>query len=364
MNVLFLNSARRWGGNEKWTIMAAQGLAERGHATYLAYRDPLIGKKAPPNVYNFRLPFVFELDLFTLARLAFIIKNQNIQFLIPTRRKDYVIAAMLGKLLRVKIVPRLGIVREVHHSLLERLIFLRAADAIIVNAQKTKSVLVQNSGVPEHKVFVIYNGVALQAELQKADRLREGLRSFTRKLAKLDFVIGYAGELSARKGCVRLLQHFARLRRRTDAACALCLAGTGDQAGLLEDKARELGIADAVVFTGFLDDPRVILCACHTFALLSANEGIANAMLEAMACGLPVIATDAGGAREAIADGESGFLLDPDDGDRFVEICLDLLHHPDKRRAIGQAARSVVQQKFSHERMMQGLMDCLRQVGR
>ena len=110
MKYLFLNSARRWGGNERWTALAAQGLAVRNEV-FFAYRKMEIGSRF--DVPKYRLPFWNELDMLSISRLIFLIKKHHIDILIPTKRKDYVLAGFAAKAMGKKNVLRLGIERSI-----------------------------------------------------------------------------------------------------------------------------------------------------------------------------------------------------------------------------------------------------------
>ncbi|NTU86850.1 MAG: glycosyltransferase, partial [Chlorobiaceae bacterium] len=89
MKILLMNSARSWGGTEKWTRMAAETLAEE-HEVCLAYRREVIGSRF--TVRKYRLPCVSHIDLYTLFRLVQIIRKERIEVIIPTKRKDYLLA--------------------------------------------------------------------------------------------------------------------------------------------------------------------------------------------------------------------------------------------------------------------------------
>jgi glycosyltransferase involved in cell wall biosynthesis len=349
MNILFINSARRWGGNEKWTQQAAEGLSQRGHRVFLAYRHEAVGARFEANVLRRRFPFWFELDLWTIVRLYVWASRHHIEVMIPTKPKEYFIAGLLRRILPAKNVLRLGIVREVHRTFWQRLIYRKWADGIIVNAEAIQESLIKRSGLPANKVRLIHNGY-LQAPTTRPVSPHEHLR---KQLSAFQFIIAYLGELSERKGCEILLEHFARLsREQQEKRCGLCLIGDGDRRLALQKHVEHLNISDRVIFTGFIEEPRPLLHACQVFALLSNNEGISNAMLEAMACGLPVIVTRAGSAAEVINDGENGFLLDGNDSDQFCAIIRRLHERPGERQAIGQRARETVARKFSNERML------------
>jgi hypothetical protein len=186
MNILFLNSSRRWGGNEKWTRMAAHALAA-DHNVFLAYRKEAIGERF--TVPKFRLPFLNEADLYTLAKLMGIALKYKIDILVPTKPKEYVLAGMVAKLLRKKNVLRLGIVKDLDGSLLNRLIYGKLAHGIIVNAEPIKTAMVKSPYLQNDKVRVIYNGLDT-AEMDELSGQARGIRK------PFPFTVTVVGELS------------------------------------------------------------------------------------------------------------------------------------------------------------------------
>jgi glycosyltransferase involved in cell wall biosynthesis len=127
----------------------------------------------------------------------------------------------------------------------------------------------------------------------------------------------------------------------------------------LEQHAERLGLRDRVVFTGFrLDVPEVLAELAISVLPSVTGEGLPNSVLESMAAGLPVIATDAGGTKEAVVDGETGMLVPPSDAVSLARVIGQLLADPDLRMRFGEAGRRRIAERFSLERMaheMQGL---------
>jgi glycosyltransferase involved in cell wall biosynthesis len=120
----------------------------------------------------------------------------------------------------------------------------------------------------------------------------------------------------------------------------------------LEAKALSLGLADVVTFAGIRSDVPQILAALDVFVLPSLWEGMPNAILEAMAAGLPVVATAVGGTPEVVADGKTGLLVPSHNPAAMAEAMERLLRSPDLRHRMGQAGREQVLQHFTVERMV------------
>ncbi len=160
-------------------------------------------------------------------------------------------------------------------------------------------------------------------------------------------VIGTVGRLAAIKDYSLLMWATAVLIRGTGARCRLLVVGDGDERSFLEALARRLGIADRVDFVGWREDVDRLLGAMDLFAMTSRREGMNNAILEAMATGLPVVATAVGGTPEMIEDGRHGRLVPPGDPSALVRALKALLDDASLRRQMGEMARLRVAWRFS-----------------
>ena len=120
--------------------------------------------------------------------------------------------------------------------------------------------------------------------------------------------------------------------------CFLTL-GEGELRSGLEALSAELGIAEAVRFLGWRPDVASVIEACDIFCLPSLNEGMGKAIVEAMAMGKPVIASDVGGIPDLVVPGENGILVPPGDSDALAEAILNLRDHPEMRVRMGEEGR-------------------------
>ena len=125
----------------------------------------------------------------------------------------------------------------------------------------------------------------------------------------------------------------------------------------LESLAREKGILDRVWFAGQQREMAPWYGAMHVYAHASRSEGFPKAALEAMAHALPVVAFRVGGIPEAVVDGETGLLCDPDDCETLARHIDRLISRPGEARALGEAGRRRVAERFSPEGMARGMMD-------
>jgi len=160
-------------------------------------------------------------------------------------------------------------------------------------------------------------------------------------------VVGTVGRLEARKGQDQLLTATATMRMHADGrAPQVVVVGDGPTRQALEAQARALGICEEVRFLGGQADVRPALRAMDVFVLPSREEGMSNAILEAMAAGRPVVATDVGGNGEILADGRTGVLVPGGDCDAMAAAILRLVNDGESGRRLGAAARADVTARF------------------
>jgi glycosyltransferase involved in cell wall biosynthesis len=146
------------------------------------------------------------------------------------------------------------------------------------------------------------------------------------------------GRLHAQKGHATLIEAVAACRDR-DVHVDLAVAGEGPLRGELVALARRLGIEDRVQLLGRCEDVRKLLRATDVFAFPSLYEAVGIALLEAMACGVAIVASRVGGIPEIVADGVSGLLVPPGEVVPLAEALIRLAHDPGHRIVLGQAAR-------------------------
>jgi glycosyltransferase involved in cell wall biosynthesis len=159
--------------------------------------------------------------------------------------------------------------------------------------------------------------------------------AFSLKRKRIDVLIAAARRILARHPAIEIQ-----------------IVGDGPCREELVKLAREVGVLPHVTFMGHRDDVPAILTASDLFVLPSASEASPNVVLEAMAAGLPVVASRVGGIPELVDDGVTGHLVPPSDPDALASAILDLLDHPNRGAAFGQAGRMRIVREYSFDRMV------------
>jgi glycosyltransferase involved in cell wall biosynthesis len=140
------------------------------------------------------------------------------------------------------------------------------------------------------------------------------------------------------------------VRRVPDAR--FVIAGEGELRGALEHQIKALGLEKHVILAGFRPDVLSLHKAFDIFVMSSLTEGLGTSLLDAMACGKPVVATTAGGIPEVVRDGETGLLVPPKDDQAMADAIVRLLKDGSLRARMGAAGMSLANTRFSAERMV------------
>ncbi|HMG74678.1 MAG TPA: glycosyltransferase [Pyrinomonadaceae bacterium] len=231
----------------------------------------------------------------------------------------------------------------------------RLSHRVIANCLVVQNQLIRE-GVSPSKIIQHYNGLDLD-RLKVRDSLRR-----EEALAEFDLPSDrrYISIVANLRNPVKDHPMFLRAAARVRAAvpdAGFAIAGEGELMESLRERAGQLGIQDDVFFLGRCDRVADLLFASDIGVLSSKAEGFANAILECMAAGLPVVATDVGGAREAISEGETGFVVASGDDKKMAERVIELLNDPKRARAMGERGRSFVAEKFSCDRHLQNTLE-------
>lgn len=212
----------------------------------------------------------------------------------------------------------------------------------------------QGVGVPARRITRICNGVDVQR--YRPDHGAEAARLRAECGWSADtVVIGWVGRMEAVKNPLGLVRAFAGLVAQHPQwrdRLGLVLAGDGALSGQVRAAVAAAGLGDRVWLAGSRDDVAALLRGLDVFALPSLAEGISNTVLEALASGLPVVATRVGGNPELVAPGETGALVPPDDPEALARVLAAYVGHPERRLGEGRAARQRAVEAFSIDAMV------------
>jgi glycosyltransferase involved in cell wall biosynthesis len=240
-----------------------------------------------------------------------------------------------------------GGVRTGAQKLVERIAFGRAK-AIVANCEAVRESLI-GSGVKALKIHTIYNGLDLSRFSRSArDRTVVCLESGLPTDENIRFVTMVAN-LRHKVKNVPMLLRTAKCLIESEPTAHIVIAGEGELEPDLREMARDFGVAQNVHFIGRCVDIPALLSVSYACVLTSAAEGFSNSILEYMAAGKPVVATNVGGAAEAIVENETGYLVESNDDKTMSNYLVKLLGDVHKAKEMGETARRTVESKFSSD---------------
>jgi glycosyltransferase involved in cell wall biosynthesis len=227
--------------------------------------------------------------------------------------------------------------RRVAYRLVSRM------STMVAVSHDLKRFIVQQLGIAPDRIRVIHNGVEphVPIPLDEVERYRAELG-----LQRGERVVGTVASLYPVKGHTYLLEAVGAVLEACPRTTFL-LIGQGELHRSLEAEARSRGYGERVRFLGFRPDVSALLDLMDVFALPSLSEGLSIAVLEAMAAGKPVVATDVGGNGELVVDGETGFLVPARDADALAGAVIRLLKDAGRAAEFGRRGRRRAREHFS-----------------
>lgn len=288
-----------------------------------------------------------------LRRIGEIIKNKKVSIVHSHGYKSDIYAFWINKIFkcRVSLVATnhnwIGETAKEHLYQFLDSHHLRHFDRVIAVSSKLKKQM-GSIGIPEHLVKVIDNGVDLDDDSFKISK--EQARAIL-GLEKKDYVVGCVARLTREKAHINLLHGFKYLSERTGAPVRLVLVGDGPENKKLVQECDRLNLLNSVIFTGYREDARCLYAAFDIFALVSTNEGLPMALLEAMASYTPVIVSDVGSMPVAVIDGVNGIVIPHSDHMALSKGLCAFYFDPDFAKTLANRAYGTVSSKFSSERM-------------
>jgi glycosyltransferase involved in cell wall biosynthesis len=347
------------GGAENHVAELVRDQRSRGAAVTVAYlrgsggwTDELVRLGA--EVHNLELKFYGDLP--PLLKLRRLIKRKH-----PLLLHAHMPPAELYTRLALLGTPRgsLPLVITKHnqepfypgpfHAPLGRLVARRASAVIAISEAVRRYVTGPGLGLPAAQVETIHYGINAKPFCEVSDAAALDLRREW-EIPDEALLIGFVGRFVPQKSLDTLLTGFARFKASCGDNIRLALVGTGPLGETLRRQAKELGIADDVVWPGFREDVPIVMRAFDIFVLPSVYEGLGLVLLEAMAAGRPVVASRTGAIPEVVIDEVTGLLVTVANPDELSQA-FARLSEPGLRSRFGKAGRERVLETFTLEEM-------------
>jgi glycosyltransferase involved in cell wall biosynthesis len=357
---LHVDTARTWRGGQNQVLVTVLGLRAFGHRTMLvAHPDGELRRRAEEGLEFLALAPVTEMDLSAAWRFSRAIKQLRPDVIHAHDPHAVAMSALALSMSTQLVKPPLVASRRVDFHLrgssLSRWKY-RQVDMFICASEAIRQMLL-GDGVPSQRAVTVHEGIDLaRAAAATPAKLHEELW-----LPHGAPIVGNVAALVAHKGQRHLIDAAALVVRQVPDA-RFVIAGEGELRDPLEQQIKHLGLEKHVLLAGFRPDILSLHKAFDIFVMSSVTEGLGTSLLDAMACGRPIVATRAGGIPEVVLDGTTGILVPPRDHHAMADAIVKLLKDEELRKAMGAEGLSLANARFSAERMVQDTLRVYERV--
>ncbi len=353
MNILFLTTHANTGGITSYILTLGEGLVKSGHKVLVASSG---GDCAPRMeavgirhvTINIRTKSEAHPKLWlSLPLLNSLVRREDINIIHAQTRVTQVLGAALSRLSKVAMITTChGFFR----SRWFRKTFPCWGEAVVAISKPVARHLIMDFAIPPEKIHLIFNGIDLNRFVMANDQQR---RSVRQKWNIGDTpLIGIIARLSDVKGINILIKAMPFILKEVPLA-NLMIIGQGPQEDILKKMTRDLSLTAHVYFKNTINQTHEILCAFDVFAMPSLMEGLGLSVMEAQACGIPVVASRVGGLVDLIEDGKNGYLVASNDVAALADRIIDVLRDHQQAQLMAQQARLNIERHFSAQIMVQ-----------
>jgi len=360
--ILYIITQSQWGGAQRYVFDLAVGFKDEFEvAVACGTGGNLIGRLEKEGIQVFRLKNIVRQispwrDLLCFWDLYFLIRRQRPNIVHTNSSKAEILGNMAARLAGVKkiIFTAHGFAFNEDAGFLKKRIYIfwekianLFCDRIICVSNFDMERALENGIASREKMMVIHNGIEIREEKEIA------------KIEKEKIVIGSVANLYQNKGLEYLIQAAAILKDRNLGNLEFQIVGEGPKREFLETEIKKSKL-DNFKLLGFKEDAKKYMENFDIFVLPSLKEGFPYAILEAMAIGLPIVATRVGGVPEAVINEENGFLVESKNPVDLAEKIGILIADQELRKKFGSRGRNLVRENFSLTKMLEETKKVLR----
>ncbi len=349
MHIVHTEASCGWGGQEIRIIEESRGLINRGYTVQiLCPPESQIFEEAPKRgVPSIALPIGRKSFKGLLAIRTWLQKN-SVDLVNTHSSTDTWLVALACQTINHSppIVRTRHISSPIPDNRASRWLYTRAVSHVITTGEALRHQVIEQTGASPSNITSIPTGIdpdRFKPRDKNQTRLNLGLNPETN-------YIGIVATLRSWKGHLYLLDAFDQIKIDD---WELLIIGDGPMQEPISEKINELGLEDKIQMTGQQNNPEEWMACLDIFCLPSyANEGVPQAILQAMLTGLPIITTNAGAITEAITDGETGLVVRPEDSSSLAQSLHHLVEHPDIASQLGLHAQKYAKEHHSLENML------------
>ena len=359
LRIVHSESSCGWGGQEIRILTESQGFLRRGHLVRIVCprEAPIYEAARRRGVPVEALP-IERRRVRALRAVRGWLKTNDFDVINTHSSADSWLFAVAAKLFG----PRAPIVRTRHISVtvsrdpLTRWLYTRGTDVVVTTGERIRQALIKHNHLRHDRLLSVPTGIDT-GHFAPGDKL-EARRKL--HLPPERITIGVVATLRPGKGHPYLLDAIRQLARDD---VQLLIVGQGRMRGPIEEQIARLNLADRVVLPGNQEDVVPWLQAMDVFAFPShASEGVPQSIMQAMSCGLPVVATTAGAIDEAVTHDATGLIVPAMDSHALAEALRTLIDDEPLRRRFGQQSRRVALERFGMDRMLDRMEDVFRRL--
>ncbi|MBI3306759.1 MAG: glycosyltransferase family 4 protein [Candidatus Omnitrophica bacterium] len=360
MNVLHLTTHINIGGITTYIVRLAEPLRRLGiNLSVLSSGGGCTAAFQEKGVPVYELPIRTKSELhpklyFAIPKIIRLIREQKIDLIHAHTRITQVQAFWISCFTGIPVVTTC---HGFYKRRLGRRVLPAWGDCVIAISDGVADHLREDFGIPQEKIRIIYNAVDIEYLEEASARFRPEEIKSSYGFGRYDLVVGVVARLVADKGHEYLIHAIASLVDKIP-NIRLLIVGDGRERLHLEQIVAQLGIKDSVVFTGNVDDITHPLAAVDVFALPAIwREGFGLSIVEAMACGIPVIVTNIWSLNTLIQNGITGMLVAPKSSDALADAIQTLLGNQELRQNMVKQARIMVKKLFTLQRMAEEMAE-------
>ncbi|MGQ9630363.1 MAG: glycosyltransferase family 4 protein [bacterium] len=350
MRIAFLDASTLWSGGAADVLLLARSLSSRGHETYifcLPWSELYRRAREYREVRTVGIGARIDIDPVAFGMLYRWFEREAIEIVDIVSPRFYWIGTLAGRASGAKVVLTRNVDYKIQNRWINGLLYRNFVDRIVAVSGAVRRTLMEDVGVSPDKISTIYRGIDPSVHPNPESQV-----ALRRELGITDnSVVGTTARLVPMKG-VKYLVEAAKLVLEEIPNAKFLIVGEGPERGGLEKLARNLGVAESVIFTGFQSDIDGILSIIDLFVLPSLFEALGVSIVEAMKWSLPVVATDVNGVPEVVEDGVTGILVPPRDPRALADGVIFLLRNPDVAREMGKRGRRKMEGQFDVRRLI------------
>lgn len=350
MRIMFLNSYKEWGGGEKNTIKYGKGLMDRGHDVVISCppksQTRIRAKEAGLEVFPFSIGP--DIAFWKIPPFLKYLKKNKIEVLFCVQNKDVKIGALAARMAGTPAIFAYSGLATMKRKLSHKIPFTKFIDGMITVTKSIKELYESYGWFSDNFFHVIYEGLELPEIIESINLHNEF------DLSQNSKVIVGTGRLVKQKR-FDLLIKVAQLAKNENLNWRFLVVGKGRLENGLKQMSKDFDVDDYIKFIGFRKNVFSILNAADLFVLSSDDEGMSNALKEAMAVGKACVSTDVFGVSELFQEGKSGIKVKKGDSLEIFNAIKKILTNSKLKHELEENASDLIRTSFTMEKMIKGV---------